>query len=362
MTQQFLNLCNVRAILHQGVDVWFQQLEKSGVADEARMLLELEFHIFGSVKYQADHSQAYYKVSSQEGLGDGYDDIPRFNIHKGYHRIYPQDRYFNLRNEIVTTLASIGIPVKYHHHETGAAQHEIELDFLPLTEAADKVTLAKWIIRNIVRDHGLHATFMPKPLYGLPGNGLHVHQYLEKGGHSIFAGDSVYGLSPTALSYLCGLLEHSLSGSMLAFTNPSTNSYKRLVPGYEAPVAATFARASRESSIRIPGYLRKGDERIEYRTGDASANVHYMLSAMVLAGLDGIARGADPVARGFNNPDKKQVFPLNLHRVLDGLLADSGYLQPIFSKEFVELWVGVKRAEAYYVYRAPTAQEYELYF
>lgn len=339
-------------------------LRSKGIADQARMLMELEFHVLDDVNYATDYAHAYFRLQSSEGIGPDYYDLPRFNIHRGYHRSYPDDRYFDFRNKIVKALSAIGIPIKYHHHEVGAAQIELEFDFLSVREAADKVAIAKWVIRNIAKENNVFVTFMPKPINRTPGNGLHVHQYLEKNGKSIFSGEEIFGLSRTALHYTAGLLRHSLSGSLLAFSNPSTNSYKRLVPGYEAPICATLAKASREASVRVPGYLKKGDERIEYRTGDATANCHFMLAAMLLAGIDGIENELDPVAEGYVDASNAQErrFPLNLHAVLDGLQRDHEYLKPIFTSELIDLWISIKRAEAAHVYHAPTPEEYELYF
>lgn len=339
-----------------------EYLRSEGIADDVQMLIELEFHLFEDVNYAADFSHSYYKIQSQEGIGTDYDDLPRFNIHKGYHRIYPDDKYFGVRNDIVKALEAIGIPVKYHHHEVGAAQLEIELNFMSILYAADMVSLAKWIACNVANEHGLFVTFMPKPIYKAAGNGMHVHQFLAKDGKTIFAGEELHGLTKTALSYIAGLLDHSLTGSLLAFSNPSTNSFKRLVPGYEAPIGATFEKGSREASIRIPGYLSKGEERIEYRTGDATANVYYFLSAMVLAGIDGIKKDRDPVESDYNNPKNNKIFPLNLIAVLDGLNKDHDYLLPAFPEELMNLWIKIKKDEAEYVYNAPTPQEYELYF
>jgi glutamine synthetase len=339
-----------------------EHLRAEGIADDAQMLVELEFHVFDDVRYGSGLAHAAYQVHSAEGLGPGFDELPRFGPQEGYHRIVPQDRYEAVRHDVVQALTAIGIPVKYHHHEVSAAQLEIELDLIPLARAADAVALAKWLIRSVVAEHGLFVTFMPKPLYGAAGNGMHVHQYLERDGRTLFAGEALFGLTDVALAYTAGLLEHSLSGSLLAFTNPSTNSYRRLVPGFEAPVGATFARASREASVRVPGYLKPAERRIEYRTGDASSNPHYALSAMVLAGADGIRRGADPVALGFDDPRNGKVFPLSLLATIDGLARDHGYLLPAFPSSLIELWIRLKRQEAERVYRAPTPQEYELYF
>ncbi len=339
-----------------------EYIQEQGIADSAQMLVELEFYLFSEVSYETGSAHSFYKVQCPEGIGDNYRAQPRFGIQKGYHRPTPEDRFYDFRNTVVAAMGDIGIPVKYHHHEVAAGQLEIELDFMPLLTAADAVTLAKWIIRQTAAQQGLCVTFMPKPLYKVAGSGMHVHQYLEKAGESLFPGTGKLNLSPLAHSYLCGILEHSLNGSLLALTNPSTNSYKRLVPGFEAPVNATFAKASRAAAIRIPGYLKGKDVRIEFRTGDATANIYYMLSAMVLAGLDGVRRGADPYQLGFDATESAQSFPLNLNLALDGLAADREYLAPAFPEALLDLWIRIKREEAALVYNTPTPQEYELYF
>ena len=382
MTTAFTEIRNDGVILHVLCDVktmdgdifhlyprnviknTMQYMRSQGIADDAQVLMELEFHILEDVNYATDYAHSYYRLQSAEGIGPDYYDLPRFNIHRVYHRHYPDDRYFDLRTKMVDALVAVGIPVKYHHHEVGAAQMEIEFDFISAAQAADKVAIAKWIIRNIASEHNVFATFMPKPINRTPGNGLHVHQYLVKDGTSLFPGDKMFGLSQTALQYTAGLLSHSQTGSLLAFSNPSTNSYKRLVPGYEAPVCATFAKASREAAVRIPGYLPKGQERIEYRTGDATANTHYFLAAMILAGIDGIQQKMDPIALGYadaSTADQRR-FPLNLHAVLDGAINDHNYLAPALPAELIDLWFKLKHDEAIHVYHAPTPEEYELYF
>jgi glutamine synthetase len=339
-------------------------LKESGVADSAQMLVELEYYAFNAVEYGSGVDHAFYAIESSEGLGKASNTRHRLDPLAGYHRLPPEDHFFDFRNRTVQILAQADIPVKYHHHEVGASQLEIELDFMDLCKAADSVCMAKWIIRSVAKDMGLSVTFMPKPLYNMPGSGMHVHQFLEKGGKNLFPGDRLYGLSQEALAYTAGLLEHSLSGSLLAFTNPSTNSFRRLVPGYEAPVSATFAEGSRSAAVRIPGYLKKHELRVEYRTSDASANPHYSLSAMALAGVDGMLRNADPLTLGFNRTESRQdkVFPLELRAVLNSLERDSEWLKPAFPAELLKLWVERKRREAAYIYNAPTPQEYELYF
>lgn len=339
-------------------------LKKEGIADNAKLLVELEYYAFEDVEYSTGIDHASYRVTSAEGMGDGFSSAPRTDPHKAYHRMPPEDRYMDFRSETVRLMEIAGIPVKYHHHEVAISQLEIELDFMDIDKAGDQVSLAKWIIRQVADEMGLYVTFMPKPLYKMPGNGMHVHQFLEKRKKSTFPGKKLFNLSEAGLSYTAGILKHSLSGSLLAFACPSTNSYRRLVHGYEAPVSATFAKGSRAAAVRIPGYVSKEETRIEYRTGDASANIYFFLAAMVLAGADGILKGYDPVDMGYQSQDVKDelTFPLDLNSVLRGLENDREYLAPVFPDKLIELWVKAKKAEAEYVYNAPTAQEYELYF
>ncbi len=339
-------------------------LKKEGIADNAKLLVELEYYAFEDVEYSTGIDHASYRVTSAEGMGDGFSSAPRTDPHKAYHRMPPEDRYMDFRSETVRLMEIVGIPVKYHHHEVAISQLEIELDFMDIDKAGDLVSLAKWIIRQVADEMGIYVTFMPKPLYKMPGNGMHVHQFLEKKKKSTFPGKKLFNLSEAGLSYTAGILKHSLSGSLLAFACPSTNSYRRLVHGYEAPVSATFAKGSRAAAVRIPGYVSKEETRIEYRTGDASANIYFFLAAMVLAGADGILKGYDPVDMGYQSQDVKDelTFPLDLNSVLRGLENDREYLAPVFPDKLIELWVKAKKAEAEYVYNAPTAQEYELYF
>ncbi len=339
-------------------------LRDSGIADTAKVLVELEYYAFEDVEYSSAPDHAGYRVVSSEGFGGGYEKAPRVDPHKAYHRMPPEDKYMDFRNETVHLMEILDIPVKYHHHEVAISQLEIELDFMDIAKAGDQVSLAKWIVKQVADEMGLCVTFMPKPLYKMPGNGMHVHQFLEKDNASIFPGTELFNLSKEGLSYTAGMLSHSLTGSLLAFGCPSTNSFRRLVHGYEAPVSATFAKGSRAAAVRIPGYVKKEETRVEYRTGDASANTYFFLSAMVLAGADGIIKNMDPVALGYQSQDAKAelTFPLNLNLVLDGLEKDHEYLDCVFPPKLIELWIKAKRAEAEYVYNAPTAQEYELYF
>lgn len=364
--------CDVRTTEGEAFDQYprhvarkaLEKLRASGLGDSAMMLVELEFYVFDEVRYSNAVGHSYYQVSNAEGIGDESEDLPRNGLSKGYHRLAPEDRYDRLRNMAVTSMLAAGIPVKYHHHEVGASQLEIELDFIPVEKAGDAVVLAKWILKSVADELGLYVTFMPKPMYKIAGSGMHVHQYVVKNGASIFPGSGECNLSPEGLSYTAGLLSHALSGSLLAWSNPSTNSYRRLVPGFEAPVSATFAQGSRAAAVRIPGYLSKGEARIEFRTGDATANAYYFLAAMLLAGLDGMIRGMDPVAKGFyvSHNARGKTFPTGLYHVLAGLRKDRAYLDGVFPPDLVESWIAAKEKEAEYVYNAPVPQEYELYF
>ncbi len=345
------------------------ELHASGLADEAMMHAELEFFAFDKVRYATGIGKSYYFVESSEGIGEGRDDLPRFLPSMGSLKSGPEDRLDSLRTKAVAAIEAAGIAVKYHHHETAAAQLEIELDFAAMPAAADAIVLAKWIIKSCADELGLYATFMPKPILGLPGSGLHVHQYLSVGASSLFPGDEYCGLSPLALSYAAGMLEHSLTGSLLAWACPSTNSYRRLAAGSGAPTAASLAASSRAAVIRVPGYSRRGEERLEFRAGDATGNAHYFLSAMLLAGLDGARRGLDPVALGYapesapeaRQPEAKRL-PADLGLALGGLESDSAYLAPAFPPGLAESWIAAKRKDAAYVLAAPVPQEYELYF
>ncbi|OAA29755.1 glutamine synthetase [Kosmotoga arenicorallina S304] len=354
-----------------------KKLEEVGVKD-AMMAPELEFHIFESFGYNVDTNGSFYEVDVSEGFWNSREFSNRYIIDKkrGYHRTPPADSYSNFRNEVVKVMLEIGIPVKYHHHEVSSAQHEIELLFQKALKAADSIIIVKYIIQNIAEKHGLAVTFMPKPLYNEAGNGLHVHQFLiDQNKNNIFSGDEYSGLSQIALYYLAGILKHSLSGSLLAFTNPSTNSYKRLVPGFEAPVCATFAKANRSAAIRIPGYIKNPEKvRIEFRTMDASCNPYYSLSAILLAGINGIKQRFDPKEMGFgplekniyemadNEREKIRFFPTSLEAVLEGLIKDNEYLNEIFSKNLIVNWYTLKKREAEYVNSVPSPAEYQLYF
>jgi glutamine synthetase len=339
------------------------ELRASGLADDALMLPELEFFAFSDVRYGSGPGGSYFSVESAEGIGSAEADRPRFGPSGGSLATAPEDRFVLLRSRAVLALEAAGIPVKYHHHETAVSQLEIELDFASMPRAADSIALAQWIVKGCARELGLYATFMPKPLLGAAGSGLHIHQYLTRAGASLFSGEGACGLSPLALSYASGILERSVSGSLLAWSSPSSNSYRRLRSGQGAPTRAMVASTSRDAAIRVPGYLRRGEERLEFRAGDATCNPHYFLSAMLLAGLDGARRALDPQSLGFlESGAEARRFPLDLDIALEGLKAESSYLGPAFPPALVDSWIAAKRKESDYVRAVPVPQEYELYF
>jgi glutamine synthetase len=281
-------------------------------------------------------------------------------LHGGYHASPPKDKFHNLRTEITLQLEAMGIPVKYHHHEVGCAgQLEIEIPMIGLVAAGDAIMRVKYVTKMVAKRHQKVATFMPKPLYGEAGNGMHFHQYLLKETVNLFYDREGYGfLSEIAHSYIGGLLQHSPSA--LAFTNPSTNSYRRLVPGFEAPVNAFFSLGNRSAAIRIPKYAGQPDAvRIEFRPPDATSNPYLALAAQLMAGIDGIDRKLDPTELGFGPIDadvyawseeqRQEIKPLptSLIEAFQALENDHDYLLAggVFTESLIEEWIRYKREE-----------------
>ncbi len=356
-----------------------QYMIDEGVADAAWWGPEFEFYIFNGVSYENSTNVASYRVDSEEGewrspeMGSGY-TMP---IHGGYHAIPPRDRLHDLRSRICGHLFDAGFPIKYHHHEVGGpGQCEIETPLIQGYRAADATLLVKYIARLVAQQAGLTATFMPKPLHGEAGSGLHFHQRLEKDGQNLFYDADGYAcLSETARHYIGGLLHHG--GAVLALTNPSTNSYRRLVPGFEAPVSAIYSAGNRSAAIRIPRYANSQDSaRIEFRPPDASCNPYLAVTAQLMAGLDGIKRRLDPTELGFGPVDEDifswaedrraaiKALPSSLSAALDALEEDHEFLLSgeVFDEDLVQRWIAFKRQEARAVGARPHPYEMELYF
>jgi len=367
-----------RVIACRAVDA----LRDSGHADESIWSPELEFYVFDAVDYGTFASGAYYEIDSLEaGWCDPEDDEGslghRIRPGGGYHVMPPSDRNYDLRNEIVARMESAGIPVKYHHHENGAAgQVEIEIHGEPLVSAADHVMLAKHIVRNTAHEWGLSATFMPKPLPDECGSGLHFHLRLLRDGEPSFYDKTGYaGLSQQALHFIGGILSHGRA--LAALTNASTNSYRRLRPGFEAPTNLFFSAANRSAAIRIPEYGTTPETKtIEYRPSDASCNPYLAMAAILAAGLDGLQRRTDPGEHGFGpfdtnvhalpaeERDAITPIPTSLPEALAALRDDAGFLSDrgIFPDDFARLWIAQKSQEAETVATRPHPAEFDLSF
>ncbi|MBA2311795.1 MAG: glutamine synthetase [Actinobacteria bacterium] len=327
------------------------RLVELGFGTESRWLPEFEFYLLPKGGLAADAGQVVAPFAD------------------GYHASPPRDRFSAFRARAVDIFEGAGIEVKYDHHETGAeGQMEIELEFGGLVESADAVLLAKYIVRNLASKDGVEAVFLPKPLAEASGNGLHVHFQVWDGDRPLFAGDRYGGLSDEALSFVAGILVHIRS--LAAFTNPSTNSYRRLVPGYEAPVKVGFATGDRASAVRIPGYaITPEQRRFEYRPLDATANPYLAFAALLMAGLDGMERALDPYALGFAPLDEDPsavpptTFPRTLAEALDALEEDDDYLlkDDVFPEVLIGEWLSLKRAEHMKLELEPHPSELRMY-
>ena len=356
-----------------------EYLVASGVADESLWGPEFEFYVFDGVSYENGMNVASYEVQSVEAdwnsreLGSGY-TIPK---HGGYHAIPPADHLFNIRSRISRRLQAMEVDVKYHHHEVGGpGQCEIEIPILPMLKAADAILLVKYVTRMTALEAKMTATFMPKPLYGEAGSGMHFHQMLRKGNVNVCHDPAGYGtLSGLARSYIAGLLAHG--GAVMALTNPSTNSYRRLVPGFEAPVSAIFSLGNRSAAIRIPKYANRPETaRLEFRPPDATANPYLSMAAQLMAGIDGIRRGLDPTELGFGpvdedifswSPERRSTIkslPTSLDAAMDALEADHAFLLEggVFSADLVARWIERKRKEDREVRNRPHPFEIEMYY
>jgi len=348
-------------------------LTETGIADTAYFGPEAEFFVFDDVSYELSPNRAYYEVDSEEGYWNSGAPGLGYTIREkhGYFPVSPHDTLHDLRTEMVLTLERLGIACEYHHHEVATAgQCEIDMRFSTLTRMADQLMTYKYVVRNCAKRAGKSATFMPKPIFGDNGSGMHCHQSVWKGGKTLMADDSGYaGLSTTARSYVGGLLTHA--PALLAFAAPTTNSYRRLVPGYEAPVNLVYSQRNRSACCRIPVYSPSPKaKRIEFRCPDATANPYLAFSAMLLAGIDGIQKGLDPGAPSdydlFEDAgaDVPQV-PGSLAESLDALEADHDFLLAggVFTEGLIKTWIEWKREnEVDFVRLRPHPAEFSLYY
>jgi glutamine synthetase len=360
-------------------------LIETGIADTCFMGPEAEFYVFEHVAFDQVANKAFYEVDSEEGYwnrgkGFGAERNGQPNLgHKlrsqqGYFPAAPGDTHGDLRAQMVTTLESMGIRCEFHHHEVGSAgQAEINVRFQTLLKMADQLQLQKYVVKNVAAQAGKSATFMPKPVFEENGSGMHVHQSLVKGGDNVMYDFDGYALlSREALNYIGGLLAHGKA--LMAFCAPTTNSYRRLVPGYEAPVNLVYSQRNRSAACRIPVYSTSPkSKRVEFRPPDPTANPYLAFSAMMMAGLDGIQNRIDPGAPVdediFELPEevlaKIPTVPGSLDAALDALEEDHEFLLKggVFTEDLIESWIGYKRAEeAAQVRLRPHPWEFALYY
>ncbi|MFP4170572.1 MAG: type I glutamate--ammonia ligase [Methanomassiliicoccales archaeon] len=352
-------------------------LIKSGIADRAFMGPEAEFFILDSVRFDQNEHSGYYFVDSEEGIwnsgaeGPNLGHRPRYK--GGYFPVPPTDSTNPIRAAAMRKMIGAGIEVEVHHHEVATAgQGEIGIRYQTLTKAADHIMLYKYIMKNVGREFGKTVTFMPKPLFGDNGTGMHVHVSLSKEGENLFYGEEGYAqLGIEAMHFMGGLLEHA--PSLLAFTNPTTNSFRRLVPGYEAPVNLVYSQRNRSAAIRIPVVSSPQAKRVEFRPPDPSCNPYLAFSAILMAGLDGIRKGLDP-----GDPMDVDIFELpreqaasiktvpgSLEKALEELESDHDYLLEgdVFSKGLIDTWTEYKRKMEFDQIRLrPHPYEFFMYF
>ncbi len=353
-------------------------MKQTGIADAAFFGPSIDFFVFDDVKYDQTSHSAFYFVDSNEGAWNtGRDERPNLGgkipYRQGYFPCPPVDQTHDLRSEMMRAMIDCGMNAESHHHEKASGgQCAIDIRYGELVQTADNVLKYKYVVKNVARRHNKTATFMPKPLFDEYGCGMHVHLSLAKQGKNLFAGSGYSGLSETAMFAIGGLLKHA--AALCAFTNPTTNSYKRLVPGFEAPTALAYSQRNRSAAIRIPVYSSRPDsKRIEYRMPDGIANPYLAFAAMLMAMLDGIKNKIAP-----GQPLDKDIYdmapeqlrdvpkpPLDLNAALTALAKDHEFLRQsdVFTEDVLETWIAFKRQEEVEAIRLrPHPYEFALYF
>jgi glutamine synthetase len=353
-------------------------LKSTGIGDTAYIGPEAEFFIFDNIRFESARNRAFYEIDSVEGIWNtGRDECPNLGYkprHKeGYFPVPPMDKFQNLRSEMLLTLESLGIAIEAQHHEVATAgQAEIDMRFQPLLQMADQLMWFKYVLKNVAYRHGHTVTFMPKPLFEDNGTGMHTHISIWKEGKPTFAGDKYAGVSQEALWAIGGILKHTKA--ICAFSNPTTNSYKRLVPGFEAPVNLAYSSRNRSAAVRIPMYSESPKaKRIEFRTPDPSCNGYLAFSAMLMAVIDGIQNKIDP-----GDPLDKDLYSLppeelaevpsapgSLEEAFDALKSDKEFLLKgdVFTPDAIDMWVEYKTEEEINAVKLrPHPHEFFLYF
>lgn len=353
-----------------------QYLKYTGVADTSYFGPELEFFMFDDVRYHVGMNGSSVSVDSEESPWNTGKEYPGGNMgHRpgvkgGYFPVQPVDSANDIRGEMLHMLQSVGIMPVLHHHEVAPSQHELGFDFSTMVATADNVQKYKYVVHNVAASYGKTVTFMPKPIKGDNGSGMHVHQSLWKDGKPLFAGNGYADLSETCLYYIGGIIKHARA--LNAFTNASTNSYKRLIPGFEAPVLLAYSARNRSASIRIPYVASPKAKRIEVRFPDATANPYYAFAAMLMAGLDGIENKIHPGEAMDKNlydlpPEELKDIPTvsrSLRDALDALSADREFLKKgdVFTDEQIDAYIALKMEEVYAWEHTPHPIEFQNYY
>jgi glutamine synthetase len=353
-----------------------EYLRSTGIADIAYFGPEAEFFVFDDVRFAVDMQRSFYFVSSEEGPYLTGEEIEGGNLaHRppikgGYFPVPPMDSGTDLRAEMVTVMAEMGVSVEKHHHEVAPAQHELGIKFDTLIKCADNMQIYKYVVHNVAASYGKTATFMPKPVKGDNGSGMHCHQSLWKGSNNLFAGQGYAGLSETALYYIAGIIKHAKA--INAITNPTTNSYKRLIPGFEAPVLLAYSSRNRSASCRIPFGAGPKAKRVEVRFPDPAANPYLAYTAMLMAGLDGIKNKlhpGDPMDKNLYDlpPEELKNVPQvcgSLREALEALEADHDFLLAgdVFTRDQLESYAELRWEEVYAFEHSPHPIEFQMYY
>ncbi|MFC4351249.1 type I glutamate--ammonia ligase [Fodinicurvata halophila] len=351
-------------------------MASSGIGDTAVFGPEAEFFVFDDVRFAVDMHHSFFRFSSEEGPYMSGTEMEEGNLgHRppikgGYFPVPPVDSGTDLRAEMVSVMKEMGVQVEKHHHEVAPSQHELGIKFDTLVKTADNMQVYKYVVHNVAHSFGRTATFMPKPVYGDNGSGMHCHQSIWKDGKPLFAGDGYSGLSETALYYIGGIIKHARA--INAFTNPTTNSYKRLVPGFEAPVLLAYSSRNRSASCRIPFGAGPKAKRVEIRFPDPTANPYLAFTAMLMAGLDGIRNKIHPGEAMDKNlydlpPEELKDVPTvcgSLRQAIEALEADHEFLLAgdVFDKDQIEGYMELKWEEVYAFEQAPHPIEYKMYY
>jgi glutamine synthetase len=352
-------------------------LEKSGIADTAYIGPELEFFLFDDVRFKSDIHESFYHIDAASGSWATGKKMEQGNtghiapVKGGYFKMPPVDRAQDIRSEMLEIMRNLGMPTRLHHSEVGtASQCEVGVDASTLMAKGDEIQLTKYVVRTVADTYGLTSTFMPKPLAGDNGSGMHVHQSLWKKSKPLFAGDAYNGLSQEALYYIGGIIKHAKA--LNAFTNPLTNSYKRLIPGYEAPVILTYAGRNRSAAIRIPASNSANAKRVEVRFPDPGANPYLAFSAMLMAGIDGIKNKIDPgkaMEQDLYELPQKELDKLpqvcgSLREALEALNKDREFLKQgdVFNDDVIDSYIELKMEEVIKLEHNPHPVEFEMYY